>query len=48
MPGLDETEKEKSPDEILKFIFSRNEGKANLKIFLLSLKTEIDEEQMQR
>ena len=45
VPGLDETEKEKSPDEILKFIFSRNEGKANLKIFLPSLKTEIDQEQ---
>lgn len=45
VPGIDESDKEKSPDEIIKFIFSRNEGKANLKIFLPSLKTEIDEEQ---
>lgn len=45
VPGLDETKKEKSPDEVLKFLLSRNDGKANLKIFLPSLKQEVDQEQ---
>lgn len=37
--------KEKSPNEVLKFLLSRNDGKANLKIFLPSLKQEVDQEQ---
>lgn len=45
LPGFEETEKEKTPDEVLNFDFRRNDGKANLKIFLPSLKQEIDEEQ---